>query len=149
MSAAELIRQEIRARGPRTFYEFMDLALYHPLYGYYQRPAPQRGRSGDYFTSLQVSALFPEIFADALLAMRQTLDSDQFTLLEMGAGHGEFLEGVLTVLKNHDALKGLRVWAVECARPARERLMRRLSRFAKCHVVSTLDEIEWMGGADG
>ena len=146
--ALALVRQQIERLGPMTFERFVDLALYHPTYGYYSRTAPQRGRAGDYFTSMQVGGLLPEIFADALRAMREALGPEQFSLIEIGAGGGEFLESLLAALSPDDR-KGLRVWAVERSRSARENIWRRLSRFARCEAVASLDEIDWMGGLEG
>ena len=147
--AAELIEQEIKRRGPMTFARFIDLALYHPTYGYYSRSVARRGRSGDYFTSLQVSPLFASIFADALSAMRERLDSDHFHLIEVASGGGEFLETLLGLLEREKKLKGLHVWAVDKSRAARDLLFRRLSRFPKTHVVSSIDEVETVGGLEG
>ena len=58
---ALLVEQEIERYGPMNFEKFTSLALYHPRYGYYQKPVSPRGRGGDYFTSLQVSSLFPSV----------------------------------------------------------------------------------------
>ena len=147
--AEELIRQEIERTGPLPFSKFVDLALYHPLYGYYNRRAPQRGASGDYFTSLQVSSLFPAVFARLFSSMKETLGSDQFSLIEVGCGDGEFLEGVLNELNAQKLSRGFRVWAVERSRPARDRLVKRLSRFDRCEVVESLGHVEWMGTLEG
>lgn len=147
--AEELIRQEIDRTGPLSFSKFIDIALYHPLYGYYNRRAPQRGRSGDYFTSLQVSSLFPSIFASVFGSMKEALGSEQFALIEIGSGDGEFLEGVLTELASRKQLRGFKTWAVERSRSARDRLTKRLSRFDKCSVVESVDQIEWMGTLEG
>lgn len=146
--ALALVRQQIAQFGPMPFDRFVDIALYHPKHGYYSRLAPQRGREGDYFTSMQVGGLLPEIFAGALRAMRETLGPEQFSLIELGAGGGEFLEAVLDALPPADR-KGLRVWAVERSRTARENIYRRLSRFPRCEAVPSLDDIEWMGGLEG
>lgn len=144
-----LVVQEIERFGPMSYERFIDIALYHPRYGYYNAPGPRRGRAGDYFTSLQVSRLFPEIFAEALLQLKETLGTEQFSLVEIGSGGGEFLDGVLNALAGAGRLKGFRVWAVERSRPARDALWRILSRFPRCSVVSSMDEIEWMGGLEG
>ena len=74
--AEQLIRQEILRAGPMAFDRFVDIALYHPVHGYYSRGTSQRGRAGDYFTSMQVSNLFPRIFAEVLKGMRDTLGAD-------------------------------------------------------------------------
>lgn len=147
--AEALIRQEILRRGPMPFDRFVELALYHPVHGYYNQTSPQRGRAGDYFTSAQVSSLFPRIFAETLLAMRAAIGTEQFSLVEVGAGDGEFLAGVLRSLEEAKALRGIRVWAVERGRPAREKLWRKLSRFPKTAVVPSMEEIENVGGLEG
>src|SRR5581483_4019813 len=147
--AEELIRQEIERTGPLSFSKFVEIALYHPFYGYYNRRAPQRGASGDYFTSLQVSNVFPGIFARLFLSMKETLGCEQFSLIEMGCGDGEFLEGVLTELGDQKMSRGFRVWAVERSRSARDRLIKRLSRFDRCEVIESLDHVEWMGTLEG
>lgn len=146
---AQLVEEVIGSSGPISFERFMDLALYHPRYGYYNRGEPQRGRGGDYFTALQVSDLFPAILAEAVWSMKETLGTDQFALVEWGAGDGELMAGILQALAAKDRLKGIRAWAVETGRPARERLHRKLSRFPKCQVVSSLDDIEIAGGFEG
>jgi SAM-dependent MidA family methyltransferase len=147
--AAQLIEEQIRQLGPMTFSRFVELALYHPRHGYYNRGESPRGRSGDYFTSLQVGPLFPEILADAVCAMKNSLSTDQFALVEWGAGDGEFMSGVLTALGKRNQLKGIRTWVVETSRTARERLNRKLSRFPKCEVVASIDELEPVGGLEG
>jgi SAM-dependent MidA family methyltransferase len=147
--AEQLVREQIEHHGPMTFRTFLEIVLYHPRHGYYERSAPVRGRSGDYFTAAQVSPLFPKILADAVMELRNHLGCDQMALIEMGAGDGELLETLLTVLAKENKLKGFRIWAVERSSSARARLSQRLSRFPRCYVVSSLDEVEWMGGLDG
>ncbi|MBV8086482.1 MAG: SAM-dependent methyltransferase [Chloroflexi bacterium] len=41
----------------------MELALYHPIHGYYSAPGPQTGKRGDYLTSPEISPLFGECIA--------------------------------------------------------------------------------------
>ena len=43
----------------------MELALYHPEFGYYARAAQRSGRAGDFFTSVDVGPLFGELLASA------------------------------------------------------------------------------------
>ena len=59
------IHSEIAARGPMTFARFMEMALYHPRWGYYTaRTAVARiGRGGDFFTNVSVGALFGRLLA--------------------------------------------------------------------------------------
>ncbi|MEK7680196.1 MAG: hypothetical protein AAB356_08385, partial [Deltaproteobacteria bacterium] len=53
----EMIRR-ITSRGPVTFAEFMDVALYWPDGGYYTSCDLAWGAGGDYITSLDVSPVF-------------------------------------------------------------------------------------------
>src|ERR1043166_2248233 len=59
----EIIRGEIAASGFITFARFMELALYCPHFGYYERIANTPGRRGDFFTSVSVGPLFGELLA--------------------------------------------------------------------------------------
>ena len=99
------IASEIAASGPIPFVRFMELALYHPQFGYYMR-SPEAGRerigwSGDFYTSSDVHPILGQALAkqarqiDALLGHQ-----DPFTVVEMGAGKGllasDFLRAVLS-----------------------------------------------------
>jgi len=67
------LRAVIRERGPLTVAAFMDVALYDPDVGYYARAAQRSGRAGDFFTSVDVGALFGELLEVQLAEMRETL----------------------------------------------------------------------------
>ncbi len=54
------IREEIAQHGLISFARFMELALYAPGLGYYERQR-EIGRRGDYFTSASVGPLFGEL----------------------------------------------------------------------------------------
>lgn len=88
------ISSEITRNGPIPFIRYMELALYHPQYGYYMRQpdgADQErvGWSGDFYTS---SDVYP-ILGRALAAQARQMDElvgcpTPFTIVEMGAGKG-------------------------------------------------------------
>ncbi len=88
----EVIRDEIRQSGPITFARFMELALYHPLLGYYVGAGIGRepvGWAGDFFTSGDVSPLWGWAIARQLHQMWQTLGCPaRFDVIEPGAGRG-------------------------------------------------------------
>jgi SAM-dependent MidA family methyltransferase len=106
-----LILERIRRSGPMTFAEFMDLALYHPDSGYYARAAVRSGRTGDFFTSVDVGPEFGALLARQLAEMWRvvsqgspgapsvpdgdTADAPWFDLVEAGAGSGRLSRDIL------------------------------------------------------
>jgi SAM-dependent MidA family methyltransferase len=99
----ELISERIRASGPISFAEFMELALYHPELGYYARGAQKTGRAGDFFTSVDVGPLFGELLARQFAEMWRLLDSrPHFDLVEAGAGNGRLSRDILDAAQRHD-----------------------------------------------
>lgn len=98
------IVSEIRAAGPVPFARFMELALYHPQFGYYMRP-PDAGRerigwSGDFYTSSDVHGILGQAVAMQARQIDAVLGHpDPFTMVEMGAGKGLFARDVLTALQ--------------------------------------------------
>ena len=82
------IRRRITERGPITFAEFMELALFWPGGGYYLADCPI-GSTGDYYTSPHVHPAFGHLLAVQLFQMWQLLGRpDPFTVVEPGAGNG-------------------------------------------------------------
>ena len=47
-----------------TVAAFMELALYHPEFGYYARADRRSGRAGDFFTSVDAGPLFGETWEE-------------------------------------------------------------------------------------
>lgn len=99
-----LIRQEIQSQGPISFARFMELALYCPNLGYYERPERRIGKAGDYYTSVSVGPLFGQLlafrFADWLEAIEGPVQ-----LVEAGAHDGRLAKDILSWLKaNRPAL---------------------------------------------
>jgi SAM-dependent MidA family methyltransferase len=76
----DLILQTIRKRGPLTFAQFMEIALYDPDVGYYARAARRSGRTGDFYTSVDVSALFGELLAEQIAEMARLVLGPELTL---------------------------------------------------------------------
>ncbi len=87
------IASEIKALGPIPFARFMELALYHPQFGYYMR-APEGtgeriGWQGDYYTSSDVHPILGQALARQAEQIDRLLGQpDPFTVVEMGPGKG-------------------------------------------------------------
>jgi SAM-dependent MidA family methyltransferase len=93
---AALIRQEILERGPIRFDRFMELALYHPQYGYYRRKDRDPfGKRGDFYTASQLQPVFGRLIARAVRALRAEMNEPKdFLVVELGAGRGEMGEAL-------------------------------------------------------
>ncbi|GGK03742.1 hypothetical protein GCM10011583_39320 [Streptomyces camponoticapitis] len=88
-------------------------ALYGPE-GFYRRP---EGPAGHFRTSVHASPLFASAVARLLVATAEALETDEIDLVDMGAGRGELLTGVLAAVPNG---LSVRPYAVERAvRPPR------------------------------
>ncbi len=91
-----IIRDEIRARGAMTFARFMELALYHPRFGYYTSEPTRIGMRGDFFTSVSVGSLFGKLLAKQFLQFRDTLGNPpEFEVVEFGGHRGQLRDDVL------------------------------------------------------
>jgi SAM-dependent MidA family methyltransferase len=99
----DVIADCIRAKGGIiTFADFMELALYHPQYGYYTTKAVDIGAQGDFFTSPHLGKDFGELLAVQFAQMWDIMGQPApFTLVEMGAGQGILAVDILKYLYKH------------------------------------------------
>ncbi|MBA3923772.1 MAG: SAM-dependent methyltransferase, partial [Nostocaceae cyanobacterium] len=89
----------VNPQGRITFADFMETALYHPQHGYYATKAVNLGSSGDFFTSVHLSADFGELLAEQFVQMWEILGRPvDFSLVEMGAGQGVLAVDILKYL---------------------------------------------------
>jgi len=94
---AAIIRREIAAAGAISFARFMELALYHPEFGYYERGSAQVGQAGDFYTSVIVGPLFGELLASEFARRLESLGGD-CELVEGGAHDGQLARDILSHL---------------------------------------------------
>ncbi len=86
--------------GPLSFHRYMELALYHPALGYYEKPVPdQTGRQGDFYTSVSVGPVFGELLARFILAQTREL-SRPMHIVEAGAHTGHLARDILQTLQS-------------------------------------------------
>lgn len=90
---------QIRSDGPIPFSAFMEAALYDPRHGYYASGAVRTGWAGDFITSPQIDPAFGALWAAAITELWDGLGRpDEFTLIEVGPGEGEFATALLDAL---------------------------------------------------
>jgi SAM-dependent MidA family methyltransferase len=125
------IREEIARGGPITFARFMDLALYAPGCGYYERPR-EIGRRGDFFTSVSVGPVFGGLLAFQFahwLEEIATPAGGHWQLVEAGAHDGQLALDVLRWLRQRrpEVLTRLEYWIIEPSPERRAWQERKLS----------------------
>jgi SAM-dependent MidA family methyltransferase len=100
------IAAEIAASGPIPFARFMELALYHPQFGYYMR-APEHmveriGWRGDFYTSSDVHPILGQALAKQAEQIDRLLGKpDPFIVVEMGPGKGLLARHLLSACQRH------------------------------------------------
>jgi len=142
----EMIREEIRSRGPQSFAWFMAQALYHPEHGYYSTDRAAIGLRGDYFTNVSVGPLFGELLAAQFAEIWERLGRvDNFLILEQGAHHGQFARDVLESARRRspEFFSGLRYQIVEPFSALQDRQSQGLKEFGdRVLWRKSLDELE-------
>jgi SAM-dependent MidA family methyltransferase len=121
VTALDLIRARIRDRGPITVADFMSLALYHPEHGYYTAAARRTGRTGDFFTSVDVGPMFGALLGRQFADMWRALREPEFDLVEAAASNGQLARDILDWVHAHDPefYSAVRVHLVEASATAR------------------------------
>lgn len=102
LALQEIIRQQIASSPEQriTFAQYMELVLYHPVYGYYGSGQVAIGAGGDFFTSSSLGADFGELWAEQFIEIAEILEFPQpFYLVEVGAGSGQLAHDILHYLQ--------------------------------------------------
>ena len=125
MSLRTLIVERIRDHGPLTTAEFMDLALYHPTLGYYSHLGSRTGRTGDFFTSVNVGPQFGALLATQLHEMYRLLGAGRvagFDVVEVGAANGQLARDLLDTAETlfPDMYASIRLTLVETSARGRD-----------------------------
>jgi SAM-dependent MidA family methyltransferase len=103
----QIIREKIKTDGPITFETFMDLALYHPEFGYYMTDRIRIGPRGDFYTSPHMHPIFGWLLANQLDEIKQAMGNfADFTILEIGAGRGYLAAAILDFIQKNLKWKG-------------------------------------------
>ena len=111
----EIIRREIKAHGAIPFARFMELVLYCPESGYYDRFANTIGKSGDFYTSVSVGPMFGELLAFQFARWIEATNLASPRVLEAGAHDGRLAADVLMYLESvrPDVFEKLEYWILE------------------------------------
>ncbi|MFZ2412195.1 MAG: SAM-dependent methyltransferase [Candidatus Methanoperedens sp.] len=145
MSLSEIIQKKIQQKGAISFCDFMEMALYYPELGYYTSSREKIGKTGDYYTSPNLTPVFGEMIGRQLEEMWHILGGKEFTVVEMGAGMGLLSSDVLSYLKKNEELyEGLNYCIIEKSLAMRGEQKKRL-----CEKVKWYNSIEELSGFSG
>lgn len=148
-----IIKDEITGQGPMTFARFMELALYHPVYGYYAT-ATTVGPKGDFYTAPNTGALFGGMLAKQFYEMWCLCDSPKtWSLVEYGPGSGLLARDILDAIAEgyQDFYAALTYYLIEIS-PELSKSQQALLAVHyrdKCHWVNDLAEAAPLGGITG
>ncbi len=141
------ISSEIARNGPIPFVRFMELALYHPKFGYYMRDSvgmdyERIGWSGDFYTSSDVHPILGRAIAAQARQMDELLGCpNPFTIVEMGAGKGLLVRDLLAAIH---AQKGDFASRVRYVLIERSPAMRERQRQSLAHWLSKPGLVTWV-----
>jgi len=92
----------------------MELALYCPDCGYYEREKDIIGKRGDYYTSVSAGELFGELLAFQFAEWREKAE-ESWRIVELGAHDGRLAADVLAWLRNKRPriFNALEYWIIE------------------------------------
>jgi SAM-dependent MidA family methyltransferase len=134
----EQLRREIADRGAISFARFMEVALYAPGLGYYERAHPVIGRQGDFYTSVSVGRLFGDLLAMQFAGWADlhfrpvSHGASGLQLVEGGAHDGRLAADILRWVTAHRLAlcSDLQYWIIEPSSARRSRQRENLAGFA-------------------
>jgi SAM-dependent MidA family methyltransferase len=90
------LAEVVRSEGGRVSFErFMELALYHPLHGYYAGQVSNIGRNGDFSTAMTISDSLVRSIASWVNAEARRLSMRIAQVIELGGGTGQLASGII------------------------------------------------------
>jgi SAM-dependent MidA family methyltransferase len=96
VTATDIVLDTIDRQGPLPVSEVLDVALYHPDFGFYESGGTAGRDDGDFLTSPEVGTLFGAVLARALDGWWTDLGQpDPYLVVEAGAGPGMLARTIL------------------------------------------------------
>lgn len=103
MELIDHIREKIMQSELKAipFAQYMELALYHPEWGYYTSERIKVGKEGDFYTSATVHPIFAQTLAATIVEMWEKAQISAPALVEIGGGTGYMLKHLIEHIRDH------------------------------------------------
>jgi SAM-dependent MidA family methyltransferase len=89
----EMLRNSLK-QSDLPFHDFVELALYHPQFGYYARPDSPIGREGDFITSPLLSPVFSATLGNLVDEFLGRAGEGLSQVVDVGCGDGALIRGL-------------------------------------------------------
>ena len=89
--------------GDLSFRDFMEVALYHPEFGYYSRTPHPAGKGGDFVTAPSLSPAFSFAIAGLVREFVSRFEAEVCSFVDIGAGEGHLVNDVARQLESKSA----------------------------------------------
>ncbi len=96
--------------GDLSFRDFMEVALYHPEFGYYTRAVHPAGKGGDFVTAPSLSPAFSFAIAGLVREFVSRCEAEVCSFVDIGAGEGRLVRELAAQVD-----KNVRFFAVDRA----------------------------------
>ena len=144
MNVSDLIIERIQQNEAISFRDYMEMALYHDVFGYFTSSIHAIGKKGDFFTSPYISPAFGAMIGRQIEEFRKQISGD-FTIVEYGAGTGLLCYDILEYLKlNQEGFKSIRYVIIE-----KSPVLRKISQKYLGNQVTWIDDIKKLGSFNG
>jgi len=134
----DLLLNKIRKHGPLTYPEFLEIVLFHPKWGYYNRKGEIIGKDGDYYTSSDLHPLFGWSLANLIKNLWEKDGKPRNpAVIEPGAGKGYLAHDILWWLeKENEIFRNFKYYIIEKSEKMRAREREILKNY--------LDKVQWI-----
>src|SRR6266853_939542 len=83
--------------GDLPFRDFMEVALYHPEFGYYEERGQRVGKTGDFVTSPTLSPVFSFALSRVIREFMSRIADGTTSIVDMGCGDGSLIHSLYGV----------------------------------------------------
>lgn len=102
LKVKQCLLDKITINNSISFTQYMDAVLYEPGLGYYSAGSTKLGAEGDFITAPEISSLFSQSIAQAIL--QALTEIEKCSILEVGAGSGKMAAAILAHLDSLNKL---------------------------------------------